>query len=81
MKARGGFFGVLDYCNFQMYIDGQLTDTNNGVPSTFSPATIKKLVVGKDYFEDDSRFLQATLDELKIYETILTVEEIMAGRY
>ncbi len=61
-----------------MYKDAQLHAADDkGVPVTIYPPVEQRLVLGKDsYTDNDTPYIQATVDELKVYERALTTLEI-----
>ncbi len=76
-------FGFAEYVplhvckTFQVYLDGHLTQTDNGVASSQTLPTAQPiLIAGKDYSTDNSPYLGSTIDELKIYTRILNGQEI-----
>ena len=63
-----------------MYINGQQTGTDDvGTAKSYtSTDTTRKVLIGKGAFSHTNIWIQATLDELRIYERMLSLEEIRA---
>ena len=62
-------------------MNGSLTGSDDvGTASSYitSTDTTRKVVIGKPWFSDSWPLIQATLDELRIYERMLSPEEIQA---
>ncbi len=58
-------------------MNGQLTGTSSGTAASLtSTDTTRKAVIGKPWFSYSYSDIQATLDELRIYERMLSLKEI-----